>query len=235
MLDLLATFFLILGLELVLGIDNILVISILVGRLPEEKQARARLIGLALALILRIVMLGLLLAITGVTKQIVFGLSLRDLVLLAGGMFLIWKAIREIHHTVEHIEENNPNKQKTKSKLSTVVRDIVLLDIVFSLDSVITAIGLTRHLVTIIAAVIVSFIVILAFAKPIGDYLLARPSLKILALSFLVTIGVTLFLEGIHQHVPRSYIYLPMGFAIVVELLQMRLEHNKKQSGGTAK
>jgi len=228
MIDQLATFLLLLGLELVLGIDNILVISILVSQLEESRRSRARILGLSMALALRIIMLVLLLVITGVTKEVAFGLSVRDLVLLLGGMFLLWKSIREIHHTVEVIEESEGTHRPVKHRLWAVVRDIVLLDLVFSLDSVITAIGLTRHVMIIIAAVVVSFCAILAFAKPIGDYILARPSLKILALSFLVTIGITLFLEGMHQHVPRSYIYLPMGFAILVELLQMRFEYNKK-------
>ncbi|NQV13823.1 TerC family protein [bacterium] len=228
MIDHIATFILILGLELVLGIDNILVISILVGRIEKTRRERARLIGLFLALILRIATLALLLAITGIKTSIIFGLSVRDLVMLGGGMFLLWKAITEIHHTVEIIEVGDDERKSTASNFNRAVRDIVLLDIVFSLDSVITAIGLTREIWVIIPAVIVSFLAILAFAKPIGEFILARPSLKILALSFLVTIGVTLFIEGLHQHVPRTLIYLPMGFAIIVELLQMRFEANKK-------
>lgn len=232
MIDLIATFTLILGLELVLGIDNVLVIAILVGRVEESKREKARLTGLILALILRIATLALLLAVTGIKESVAFGLSVRDLVMLGGGMFLLSKAIKEIHHTVELIEEGNKEGESVASDFKKVVRDIVLLDIVFSLDSVITAIGLTREILVIIPAVIVSFIVIVAFAKSLGDFILARPSLKILALSFLVTIGVTLFLEGLHQHVPRSMIYLPMGFAIAVELLQMRLELNKKNRAG---
>jgi len=228
MVDHIATFALILGLELVLGIDNILVISIMVGRIEKAKRERARFMGLLFALILRIAILALLLAITGIKQSIFFGLSVRDLVMLGGGMFLLWKAITEIHHTVEIIEEGHGDKETSVSNFKGAIRDIVLLDIVFSLDSVITAIGLTREIWVIIPAVIVSFLAILAFAKPLGDYIIARPSLKILALSFLVTIGITLFIEGLHQHVPRSMIYLPMGFAIIVEMLQMRFEQNKK-------
>ncbi|MBC8375098.1 MAG: TerC family protein [FCB group bacterium] len=228
MIDHIATFALILGLELVLGIDNILVISIMVGRVEEARRERARYLGLLFALVLRIAILALLLAITGIKQSIVFGLSVRDLVMLAGGMFLLWKAIKEIHHTVEIIEDGENKTLAGAANYAKAIRDIVLLDIVFSLDSVITAIGLTREIWVIIPAVIVSFLGILAFAKPIGEFILARPSLKILALSFLVTIGVTLFIEGLHQHVPRTLIYLPMGFAIVVEMLQMRFEQNKK-------
>ena len=228
MIDHIATFALILGLELVLGIDNILVISIMVGRIEEARRERARYLGLLFALVLRIAILALLLAITGIKQSIVFGLSVRDLIMLAGGMFLLWKAIKEIHHTVEIIEDSEHSISAGSANFAKAIRDIVLLDIVFSLDSVITAIGLTREIWVIIPAVIVSFLAILAFAKPIGEFILARPSLKILALSFLVTIGVTLFIEGLHQHVPRTLIYLPMGFAIVVEMLQMRFEQNIK-------
>lgn len=228
MIDHIATFALILGLELVLGIDNILVISIMVARVEEVRRERARYLGLLFALILRIAILALLLAITGIKQSIIFGLSVRDLVMLSGGMFLLWKAIKEIHHTVEIIEDGDTKTTAGPANFAKAIRDIVLLDIVFSLDSVITAIGLTREIWVIIPAVIVSFLAILAFAKPIGEFILARPSLKILALSFLVTIGVTLFIEGLHQHVPRTLIYLPMGFAIVVEMLQMRFEQNRK-------
>ncbi|NQT62420.1 MAG: TerC family protein [Candidatus Marinimicrobia bacterium] len=228
MIDHIATFALILGLELVLGIDNILVISIMVDRVEEARRERARYLGLLFALVLRIAILALLLAITGIKQSVVFGLSVRDLVMLAGGMFLLWKAIKEIHHTVEIIEDGENKISAGAANFAKAIRDIVLLDIVFSLDSVITAIGLTREIWVIIPAVVVSFLGILAFAKPIGEFILARPSLKILALSFLVTIGVTLFIEGLHQHVPRTLIYLPMGFAIVVEMLQMRFEQNRK-------
>ncbi|MBT3227894.1 MAG: TerC family protein [Candidatus Marinimicrobia bacterium] len=229
MIDHIATFALILGLELVLGIDNILVISIMVARVEEVRRERARYLGLLFALILRIAILALLLAITGIKQSIIFGLSVRDLVMLSGGMFLLWKAIKEIHHTVEIIEDGDTKTTAGPANFAKAIRDIVLLDIVFSLDSVITAIGLTREIWVIIPAVIVSFLAILAFAKPIGEFILARPSLKILALSFLVTIGVTLFIEGLHQHVPRTFIYLPMGFAIIVEMLQMRFEQNRKK------
>lgn len=227
-MELVATFLLILGLELVLGIDNILVISILVGRLDEKDRNRARVIGLGIALIARIGLLFLVLALTEIREPLFLDYSLRDLVLLLGGMFLLWKAIREIHHTVEIIDDPD-SEPVVKVSAGSVVKDIVLLDIVFSFDSVITAIGLTSHIYVIIAAVVVSFCGILFFSRPIGDYILARPSLKILALSFLVTIGVTLFLEGLHQHVPKAFIYLPMGFALLVELLQMRFEHNKSR------
>ncbi|MCB2203244.1 TerC family protein [bacterium] len=230
MLDSLATLALLVGLELVLGIDNILVISIFVSRLEEARRNRARVIGLALALVARILMLGLVLVLAHLTEPLVASLSARDLLLLLGGLFLIYKAVREIHETVElHEEEVHA---RTASGFAAVITQIVLLDVVFSIDSVITAVGLTSEVWVIITAVVASFAVILAFAKTIGDFILKHPALKILALAFLVTIGVTIFLEGLHSDIPKAYIYLPMGFALVVELLQMRYSYNRRRREG---
>lgn len=230
MADALALLTLLIGLELVLGVDNILVISIFVGRLPESHRNRARMTGLALALFARVAMLYLLLTLTNLTNAIIFNLSFRDLILLTGGLFLLFKAVREIHHTVELKEENPSMPGVDISKnFNSVISQIVLLDIVFSIDSVITAIGMTDHLWIIITAVLVSFVAILAFAGPIGDFIIRHPTLKILALSFLITIGVTIFMEGLHKHVPKAYIYLPMGFALAVEMLQLRYELNRQR------
>lgn len=226
MLDSLATLALLFGLELVLGIDNILVISIFVARLKEEERNKARVIGLALAFVARLVMLVVVLALASLTAPVLYSLSVRDLLLLAGGLFLLYKAVREIHHTVELTDEiAHATKAHT---FMSVITQIVLLDMVFSIDSVITAIGLTSELWVIISAVVLSFAAILVFARRIGDFILQHPALKILALSFLVTIGVTIFMEGLHEDVPKAYIYLPMGFALVVELLQMRYSRNRK-------
>ena len=137
----------------------------------------------------------------------------------------MWKAVTEIHHTVE-LKEEKPQLKGAPTALGRVVFQIVLLDIVFSIDSVVTAVGLTNQVWVVICAVIFSFVAILFVSRPIGDFILRHPTLKILALSFLITIGVTLFMEGMHQHVPKAYIYLPMGFALLVELLQMRYERN---------
>lgn len=216
------------GLELVLGVDNVLVIALFVGRLQESQRNKARILGLSLALIARILMLVVILALANLTNPVIWNLSFRDLILLAGGLFLLYKAVREIHHTVELKEEAVSASGNIRGNYSSVILQIVLLDIVFSIDSVITAVGLTDNLWIIIASVMVSFAVILTFAKPIGEYILRHPSLKILALSFLITIGVTIFMEGMHKHVPKAYIYLPMGFALMVEMLQMRYEHKKK-------
>ncbi|BBO80593.1 membrane protein [Desulfosarcina ovata subsp. sediminis] len=232
MADALGLLALLIGLELVLGVDNVLVIAIFVGRLPDTQRQKARLIGLSLAMLARIVMLAVVVALTGLTRPVVSDLSVRDLILLAGGLFLLYKAVREIHHTVEFRDEDGHPETSAGEAFAAVIGQIVLLDIVFSIDSVITAVGLTQHLWIIITAVVLSFIGILFFAGPIGDFILRHPALKILALSFLITIGVTIFMEGLHKHVPKAYIYLPMGFALMVEILQMRYEHNRQRLKG---
>ncbi len=231
MTDALATLALLIGLELVLGVDNVLVIAIFVGRLPEHLRNKARLIGLSLAMFARIVMLVLVLALANLTNPVILHFSVRDLILLAGGLFLLYKAVKEIHHTVELKEEGEHSAEEKKAvgKFSAIITQIVLLDIVFSVDSVITAVGLTSQIWVIVTAVILSFMGILVYARPVGDFILKHPTLKILALSFLITIGVTIFMEGMHKHVPKAYIYLPMGFALLVDTLQMRYETNRKK------
>ncbi|MGD8386840.1 MAG: TerC family protein [Desulfobacteraceae bacterium] len=229
MADAIALLLLLVGLELVLGVDNILVITIFVGRLPEARRQKARTMGLALAAVARVLMLLVILALTGLTQPVVWTLSIRDLILLSGGLFLLWKAVSEIHETVElKGEKKEQDRGGQAGRFGPVILQIVLLDIVFSIDSVITAVGLTQRVWVIVGAVLVSFGVILGFARPIGEFILRHPALKILALSFLVTIGVTLFMEGLHKHVPKAYIYLPMGFALLVEMLQMRYERNRR-------
>ena len=228
MSDAIALLLLLIGLELVLGVDNVLVIAIFAGRLPENQRNRARVIGLSLAMAARIGMLFVVLTLANLTEPIFLNLSVRDVILLSGGLFLIWKAVTEIHHTVELQEEQEHKSEKPAKGFAAVVAQIVLLDIVFSIDSVITAVGLTDKLWVIIVAVVVSFLAVLAYARQVGEFILRHPSLKILALSFLITIGVTIFMEGLHKHVPKAYIYLPMGFALLVDLLQMRYEHNRR-------
>jgi predicted tellurium resistance membrane protein TerC len=232
MTDSIALLSLLIGLELVLGIDNILVISIFIGGLPESQRNKARILGLAAALLARIFMLFILVRLANLTNDIIFNFSIRDIILLVGGLFLLWKAVKEIHRTIELIDDQHPSIVKQYKHFLSIISQIVLLDIVFSIDSVITAIGLTDKVWIIITAVVASFLAILAFAKPIGNFILKRPSLKILALSFLMTIGVTIFMEGMHKHVPKAYIYLPMGFALFVEILQLRYELNKKKTAG---
>jgi predicted tellurium resistance membrane protein TerC len=228
MADAIGILALLVGLELVLGVDNVLVIAIFVGRLPENQRQKARIAGLSMALAARIAMLAVVLTLATLTGPVLAGLSVRDLILLIGGLFLLFKAVHEIHETVEFRDSGHGPEGREPGAFVSVIVQIVLLDVVFSIDSVITAVGLTQQFWVIVTAVVLSFIVILFFARPIGGFILNHPALKILALSFLITIGVTIFMEGLHQHVPKGYIYLPMGFALLVELLQMRYEYNRK-------
>ncbi len=227
-----ATLALLVGLELVLGIDNILVITLAVARIEPSLRDKARNIGLLLALVLRLVALcgaSLLISMSNpVTSLFGFNLSVKDLILLSGGLFLTWKAVKEIHHCVEHptTGEGTGVGGAVTATFTSAILQIVLLDAVFSIDSVITAVGLTSHMQVIILAVLVSFGGVLAFAKPIGEFVVRHAALKILALSFLVCIGMTLILEGLHKHVDKEFLYLPMGFALLVEMLQMRASRN---------
>ena len=229
MADALALLALLIGLELVLGVDNVLVIAIFVARLPEAQRKKARIMGLTMAMVARLVMLLVVLVLAGLTEPLIWNLSVRDLILLAGGLFLLYKAVKEIHHTISTADEHEAAHVAGSGTYAAIISQIVLLDIVFSVDSVITAVGLTSELWIIVTAVIASFAGILFYAGPIGDFIMRHPALKILALSFLITIGITIFMEGLHQHVPKAYIYLPMGFALFVEILQMRYEHNKRK------
>ena len=230
MADSIILMLLLIGLELVLGVDNILVISIFVGKVPENLRNKARFTGLALAIVARIAMIFILVSLTKIHHNIFLNFSIKDLILIAGGMFLLWKAVSEIHATVELKDEEEEAKNvKVGKTFASIIIQIVLLDIVFSIDSVVTAIGLTSHIWVIIGAVLISFIGILGFSIPIGNFILKHASLKILALSFLITIGITIFMEGLHHDVPKEYIYLPMGFALFVELLQMRYQKNRKK------
>lgn len=229
MVDAIALLALLIGLELVLGVDNVLVISIFVGRLPGKQRQKARVMGLAAAMLARIAMLWVVMMLANLTEPIISGLSIRDIILITGGLFLLFKAVREIHHTVALKDERGNVQISRAGTYLAIISQIVLLDIVFSIDSVITAVGLTSELWIIINAVVLSFVVILFFSRPIGEYILDHPTLKILALSFLITIGITIFMEGLHKHVPKAYIYLPMGFALMVEMLQMRYEHNLRR------
>ena len=225
-----ATLFLLIGLELVLGIDNILLISILVGRLPAEKREYARKLGLFAALGFRLLFLFGAAWIQKLQNPLIWGLTGKELVLILGGLFLLYKAVKEMHYVVEKygIEEHSEIGAAAATVGGCLVQ-IVLLDMVFSIDSVITAVGLTEHLLVIYAAVLVSFVAVLLFSKSISDFVQARPSLKILALAFLVSIGVTLFAEGLGAEIPKGYIYLPMGFALMIELLQMRFDAKRKK------
>ena len=213
------------ALEIVLGIDNIIFISILVGRLPEAQRNFARRMGLSLAMLTR---LGLLFSISwvmGLTKPWfeLFGMSIsgRDLVLIGGGLFLLFKATHEIHNSLEGAEDNN--KQMVVTGLGSVLIQNAILDIVFSLDSVITAVGLVEHVALMAIAIVLAVLVMMFAAKPIGDFVEKHPTIKILALSFLILVGVTLIVEGFDIHVPKGYIYFAMAFSVSVEFINLRM------------
>jgi predicted tellurium resistance membrane protein TerC len=217
-------------LEIVLGIDNVIFISILAGKVPPEKQARARTIGLAAAMVMRILLLLSLAWIVRLTAPLftIFHVEVsgRDLILLVGGLFLIGKATHEIHEKLEG--EDGSTVARVAPTLTSVIVQIMFLDIVFSLDSVITAVGMAKELGVMIAAVIVSVIIMLFAAGPISAFVDRHPTIKMLALSFLVLIGTALVAEGLDFHVPKGYIYFAMGFSVFVELLNVRLRKKAK-------
>jgi len=219
------------ALELVLGIDNIIFISILSGKLPPDQQPRARFIGLALALVMRVLLLLSLSWIIGLTEPLfsVFGqnVSGRDLVLLVGGLFLIGKSTHEIHGSLEGPE--GEGSKRVYSSFASVIVQIMLLDIVFSLDSVITAVGMVNNLWIMISAVIVSIVGMMFFAGPIGAFVERHPTIKMLALSFLLLIGTTLVAEGLEFHIPKGYIYFAMAFSVFVEVLNIRLRKRSER------
>ncbi len=212
------------ALEIVLGIDNIIFISILSGRLPREHRSRARTLGLAMAMFSRVALLASLAWLTHLTVAL-FSIgghtaTARDLVLFGGGVFLLGKATLEIHHHLEGREED-PQAAATVS-VASVVAQIMVLDIVFSLDSVVTAIGMAEHLPVMIAAVVIAVLVMMVAAGPISDFVEDHPTIKMLALSFLLLIGMSLVAEGLGQHIPKGYIYFAMGFSVFVEMLNQR-------------
>lgn len=217
------------ALEIVLGIDNIVFISILASKLPEEQQARARQVGLGLALFTRLLLLFSLAWIAGLTEPLftVFGweVSGRDLILVGGGIFLLAKSTREIHDKLEGVEGHSTTKVTVS--FASVIIQIMLLDMVFSLDSVITAVGMAQHLGVMVAAIIIAIIIMIISSGPISDFVNRHPTVKMLALSFLLLIGFSLVVEGLHQHIPKEYIYFAMGFSVLVEMLNLRLRTPK--------
>lgn len=212
-------------LELVLGIDNVIFISILSGKLPPDQQPRARYIGLSLALLMRVILLLSLTWVMGLVEPLftVFqqGVSGRDIILLVGGLFLIAKSTHEIHGSLEG--EEGEGSRKAYGGFVGVIIQIMLLDIVFSLDSVITAVGMVNNLWIMISAVVISILAMMLFAGSIGAFVQRHPTIKMLALAFLLLIGVTLIAEGFHQHISKGYIYFAMAFSVFVEFLNIRL------------
>jgi len=214
------------GLEIVLGIDNIIFISILAGKLPPDQQDKARKVGLSLALITRLLLLASIAWMAKLTSPLFtvigHGVSGRDLILIIGGLFLLVKSTMEIHEKLEG-EDGHNKPVKAVAKFSQVIVQILLLDVVFSLDSVITAIGMAQHLIIMMLAVIIAMGVMIWSAGSISDFVNRHPTLKILALSFLLLIGVTLIAEGTGLHIPKGYIYFAMAFSFGVEMLNLRL------------
>ena len=219
------------ALELVLGIDNIIFISILVDKLPPARREMARRIGLFMAMFMRIGLLMVLAWIVGLVAPLftVFGqaISGRDLILILGGLFLIWKSSGEIHQSLE-VEEGH-EASAAKATFSAVILQIMLVDLVFSLDSIITAVGMVDELAVMIAAVVMSVGLMMLFAGPIGRFVSDHPTIKMLALAFLVVVGVVLVAEGFGHHVPKGYVYFGMAFSLAVEMLNIRLRKRSKQ------
>jgi predicted tellurium resistance membrane protein TerC len=213
------------ALEIVLGIDNIIFISVLVGRLPKKDRGKARFLGLGLAMLMRIL---LLLSITWIMRLtspffsvLDQEISGRDIILIGGGLFLLWKSTHEIHNSLEGEEERGGGK--VTAAFGAVLVQIALLDIVFSLDSVITAVGLAKDVAVMVISIVLAVIVMMFSSRAIGDFVDRHPTIKVLALSFLVVVGVALVAEGFDWHIPRGYIYFSMAFSVVVEMLNIRM------------
>lgn len=215
------------ALEIVLGIDNIIFLTILVGRLPEHQRQRARQIGLGLAMGTRILLLLTLAWIMQLVQPwfTIFGqeISGRDLILIGGGLFLLVKSTMEIHNSLEGVEEEHSTAAKAGASFLSIVVQIAIIDIVFSLDSVITAVGMADHVPVMVLAIVIAVLVMMVAAKSIGDFVDKHPTIKMLALSFLVVIGVALMAEGLDVHVPKGYIYFAMAFSLAVEMVNMRM------------
>jgi predicted tellurium resistance membrane protein TerC len=220
-------------LELVLGVDNVIFISILAGKLPQADQQRARRTGIMLAVVTRILLLLSLSWVISLEEALFtlpyfdIGISGRDLILLVGGLFLLWKSTTEIHEKLEGKEGHAT--AKVGATFMSVIIQIMLLDIVFSLDSVITAVGMVDELMIMIIAVVVAAGIMVFTSGPIGEFVEKHPTVKMLALSFLLMIGFTLVVEGLHQHIPKGYVYFAMGFSIFVEMINLRVRDSHIQ------
>jgi len=223
------------ALEIVLGIDNIVFISIVAGRLPDKSQKKARLLGLALAMIMRVLLLLTLSWIMRLTEPLFavgnVGVSGRALILIAGGLFLLAKSTREIHHRIEGGDKHGTGA--IRASFSAVLLQIALLDAVFSLDSVITAVGMVDEIAVMIVAVILAVAVMMIFAEPISRFIDRHPTMKMLALSFLLLIGVNLIGEGVGFHIPKGYTYFAMGFSLLVEMLNLKMRKRKRSGPAT--
>ncbi|MBD9535421.1 TerC family protein [Stenotrophomonas sp. ATCM1_4] len=227
------TLFMLSALEIVLGIDNLVFISIAVGRLPEHKRPLARRVGIAVACITRILLLISLAYLAHMENNLFtiagMGISIRDLVLIVGGLFLLYKGIKEIRELVSGGEDADPTTTKASAAFGMVIAQIAVIDIVFSLDSVITAVGIADHVPVMVCAVLLSVAVMLLAANPLGRFIDANPTVKLLALAFILMVGTVLVLDGFDVHVPKPYIYAAMGFSVLVEWLNLLMRRNAKQ------
>ena len=229
------------AMEIVLGIDNLIFISILSNKLPEADRARARRMGIGAALIMRLLLLATVSYIAQLTQPLFtvleHGLSWRDIILISGGLFLVWKATKEIHHSVDPDDgKENMVSDAVTLTVGGAIFQILLLDLVFSIDSIITAVGMTDHIAIMYIAVIVAVAVMLIAADPLSKFIAANPTIVMLALGFLLMIGMTLIAEGMGFHVPRGYVYAAMGFSALVEVLNMlarRARKRRQAAGGT--
>jgi predicted tellurium resistance membrane protein TerC len=216
--------------EVVLGIDNVIFISILAGRLPLALQKKARTIGLSIALLVRVALLFVISYIASIEKPLFsllgFNIDVRDIILISGGLFLIYKSMIEINEKLEGEEDHET--QGSPLKLNSAIFQIVVLDIVFSFDSILTAVGLVRHVSIMVLAVVFSLVIMLAFSGYISDFINRHPTVKMLALSFLLMIGIMLVLEGLDHPVPKPYIYFAMAFSLFVEMLNLRVKKKRK-------
>jgi predicted tellurium resistance membrane protein TerC len=221
------------ALEIVLGIDNVIFLSVIVARIPQPQATRARQIGLALALVFRILLLSILVWLIGLTQPVVtisgLGLSWRDLILIGGGLFLIAKATHEIHAEVELREGEGHESGRARSSFFWVIVQIIIIDLVFSLDSIITAIGMAQELEIMIAAVVIAMVIMYISSGPVARFVAAHPTTKMLALAFLVLIGVALVADGFKFHIPRGYIYFAIVFAVAVEFFNVLASRNRRK------
>jgi predicted tellurium resistance membrane protein TerC len=221
------------ALEVVLGIDNVIFISVIVSRIPEPQATRARQIGLLLALAFRIILLSLLVWLIGLTQDVLtvagWAFSWRDIILIGGGLFLIGKATHEIHREVE-ADEADDDDASAKSAFTWVILQIIIIDVVFSLDSIITAIGMAQDLPIMIAAVVIACLIMYLSSGPVADFIGQHPTTKMLALAFLVLIGVALVADGFKFHIPRGYIYFAIAFAVAVEFFNVLARQNRRKS-----
>lgn len=218
-------------LEIVLGIDNIIFISIIAGKLPRERQAKARTIGLMLALIMRVALLFSISWIAQLKEALFhigdFGVTGRDLILFAGGVFLLYKTTVELHNKIQGYEDDEMNVKKIS--FNAIVLQIVLIDIVFSFDSILTAVGLVTNLIIMVLAVIIAMIIMILFSGKVSDFINDNPTIKVLALSFLLMIGAVLILEAFHEHVDKKFIYISIAFSLFVEFMNIRMRRKQEK------